>query len=194
MKTLFDHDLTQEEAEELIKNGAVPMNHFVYDRYRCFFSDNQRKMFDLFKVFTSNANDFNQMCIAYQNDEKDLYLHKKDDYGRTLIFFCWDDELMQFLIDLGSNVNEKSNGGRSVLDGFQGLEITAKVLINNGAVPTEVETYRILRNLFSKEKQNAFDAFMSITNNNNDFYQMCLAYQNDIKNHVKIDIKEIDII
>ncbi len=58
-----------------------------------------------------------------------------------------------------------------------------------------IESYNAYREFFSEEQQKAFDAFVILSSENNEtFFQMCLAYQNDQKNNVKININEIDIL
>ena len=71
-----------------------------------------------------------------------------------------------------------------------------KLLIEHGAVPATVEFYQENRELFSKEQQKAFDAYASLTSMDNDFFQMCLAYQslayqNGIKNNISMEIQDI---
>jgi hypothetical protein len=66
-------------------------------------------------------------------------------------------------------------------------------LIKHGLLFGKIENYQKHRFLFPLEKQEAFDAFASITSNDEDFFQMCLAYQESIKNNVKIEIKDMDL-
>jgi ankyrin repeat protein len=68
-----------------------------------------------------------------------------------------------------------------------------KLLIEHGAVPATVEFYQENRKLFSKEQQKAFDAYASLTSMDSDFFQMCLAYQNSIKNNISMEIKDVEL-
>jgi hypothetical protein len=68
------------------------------------------------------------------------------------------------------------------------------VYIKHGALPGKIDTFRKFRDLFTNEQQKAFCAFVMLTSDNDEFYHMCLAYQEGIKNGVKIEIKEMDIL
>jgi ankyrin repeat protein len=172
-KTLFDDDLTLEEAEELIKNGADVNEKDNYRNTPLFYVENI---------------DIANLLIKYGAN-----VNHKDDYQFTPIFVHVNIAIYKILINSGADINIQDILGLTVLDYQESID-HARVLISNGAIAGKIESYKKFRDLFSKEQQNSFDAFMSITNNDNDFYQMCLAYQNDIKNHVKIDIKEMDIL
>jgi hypothetical protein len=43
-------------------------------------------------------------------------------------------------------------------------------------------------------QQEAFDMFITMTSDDNDFFQMCLAYMNKQKNNDKIEIKDIEFL
>jgi hypothetical protein len=144
--TLFLYDLTLEEAQELIRNGA----------------------------------DVNEQKPS----------------GKTPLFFVANVEISQLLIDHGADLNIRTNQGETIIDRCEYIKGQRRIsfYIENGAIAGGIESYKKLRDLFSQEQQKAFDTFMSITNNDNDFFQMCLAYQNDKENNVKIEIKDMEII
>ena len=48
-----------------------------------------------------------------------------------------------------------------------------------------------LKKTLLEQQQKAFDVYMSITSNDDDFFQMCLAYQNGVKNNISMEIQDI---
>ena len=89
------------------------------------------------------------------------------------------------------NLNARDSDNRTALD-FCENEMTIQFFIHHGAIPGKIATYIENKDFFSEEQQNAFDIYMSITSNDEDFFQMCLAFQNNKKNN--IEIKEMDIL
>jgi ankyrin repeat protein len=94
-------------------------------------------------------------------------------------------DIAKILIEHGADINAKDNFGDTVLD--KQLYYNKYFFIKNGAIAGSIESYKWLRDLFSQEQQAAFDAFASITNNDDDFFTMCLAYQQSIHSDFKID-------
>ena len=72
------------------------------------------------------------------------------------------------------------------------VEIAESVARTSGTW-NPVEIYTADADSLSTEQQKVFDIFMTITSDD-DFFKMCLAYQNDQKNNIKIDIKDMDIL
>ena len=147
MKTLFDSNLTLEEAEVLLKNGANVNVMNIYDLSTPLYRFDKA---DMISLLIENGADINHL-----NDGRITPL--KHHYSRS------HDDIMQ-------------------------------LLIKTGAVPDTVDFYFLIKHLYPKEKQNEFDVYALLSQNDNDFFQMCLAYQNDQKNHVKIEIKEMEIL
>ncbi len=173
MKTLFDFDITLEEAEKLIESG-VDVN--VVDEYGftpLYFIDNIQ-IATLLISHGANINHCNQ-------------------YNETPLFSAQSYELSKVLIKNGAIINIRNDLGSTPLMIAPNIDI-ANLLIENGAVPSKVIKYKKIRHLFSEEQQKAFDAFVSITNNDNDFFHMCLAYENDQKNNVNMNIKDMDLL
>lgn len=79
------------------------------------------------------------------------------------------------------------------------LTDVVEFVIKNGGIASDINTYQHYRHLFTKKQQEHFDVFALLTNTNDDqinyeFFKMCLAYQNDHKNHDRIEIKDINLI
>lgn len=270
-KTLFDHDLTLEEAEELIKNGADVNINDHYGRTPLFFVKDINiakllikhgadvntedaegetaifcvKQLDIAKLLIeSNAdltikNDINNTALFSVHNtqiaelliQHGMDVNAKNDHGVTPIYYAADIDLIDFyinngadvnfktednyiplyhhtkflnkdivtlLINAGSNLNIKSKHGGSILSIINDYnDVDPKIhqlLIEHGAVASEIKIYHIYRELFNPEQQKAFDAFASITNNDDDFFAMCLSYQEGVKNNIEIEIKEMEIL
>jgi hypothetical protein len=101
------------------------------------------------------------------------------------------------LINAGVNLNIKSKDG-SILDFvnqyYNDDTSLPKLFIDHGAVASKIKTYYAYRNLFSEDKKQLFDFFLTLTSHNDEFFQMCLPYQNDQKNKIEIEIKDMDIL
>ena len=184
MKTLFSYGLTLEEAEELIKNGADVNEIYSKD-------ENQTPLFFAKKIELMRLLIQHGANVNHQNHNK-----------LTPASYTKDIEALQLFIDHGALLNIRDIYGATLLDHqngmynlmFQDHIDNAKLLIAHGAIAGRIEGYQLFRELFTPEQQKAFDAFSSITNNDEDFFRMCLAYQESIKNHVKINIKDMDIL
>jgi ankyrin repeat protein len=112
----------------------------------------------------------------------------------TVLHRANSTKIIKFLIDKGANLNQVDNSGVTPLDMIY-KEDEARLLINANGLGREIKTYKKFRNLFTKDQQEAFDTFASIANNDdNFFFQMCLTYQNDQQNHIKIEIKDMEIL
>jgi ankyrin repeat protein len=173
MKTLFDSDIKLEEAEELIRNGADVNGIDSLLRTPLFFV----KDVEIAQLLIDHGADLNMF----------------DYIGITPIYLCDTIELMELFIKNGARIDLIDKNNSTLLDYNYRLD-TVKYLINQGVVFGTIHTFKKRHYYLSKEQQEAFNAFASITSNDNDFYQMCLAYQEGIKNNVKMDIKNMDII
>ena len=171
-KTLFDKDLTFKEAKELIENGS---------------DVNSINIIGLTPLYYVQNVEIAQLLIKHGAN-----VNHQSNVKITPLFYSETIEIAKLLIAHGADVNHRDYNHHSILYNinhqFTGLFISA------GAIPSEITTYYQLRHLFSEEQREAFDMFITITSDDNDFFQMCLAYQNDIKNHVKIEIKDMEII
>jgi ankyrin repeat protein len=183
MSTLFNPDLTLDEAKERIQNGADVNFQNKYGETSLFYVKN---------VETA------QLFIKHGID-----INAKNKYGLSFIFYMDDIDILKFSIDHGLDINDINNiFGMTVLDDQNSLYNRsskdnidhAKLLIKYGAISGKIETYKKYRYLFTQEQQKAFDIYVSITSHDNDFFNMCLSYQNDQKNNVKIEIKDMDIV
>lgn len=99
---------------------------------------------------------------------------------------------IEYLITNGADINTKDDHGFCLLDYLYESEII-KSIIHNGGIG-RIATYNTYREYFTHEQQNAFDSFLLLTDDNEMFFQMCLAYQNDQKNKIEIEIKDMDIL
>ena len=171
MKTLFDPDLTFKEAKELIKSGADVNDVDGFNETPLFFVESV----DIAKLLIENGANVNH----------------KNDYQYTPIFFKDNIAIYQVFINAGADINVRDLFGLTALDRQKSMSY-ASVLISYGALAGRIENYKKFRDLYTKEQREAFDTFMTITTNDNDFFAMCKAYQDNI--NVKIDIQEIDII
>lgn len=124
----------------------------------------------------------------------------RDNYGYTALHYIndiTDKKMIELFIKAGTDLNIKSNHGTvlSILNQHDYVEPSfCRLCIKNGALASDIDTYQTFREYFSVDQQKAFDAFASITSYDEDFFQMCLAYQNDQKNNIKIEIKDMDIL
>ena len=207
MKTLFDHDLTLEEAKELIKNGADvnerdPFNNtplslvLNIDIARLLIQHNANVNHLGFKnqtpLFSVSEQGIANLLITHGADVNHLASR-----GETPLFYANNIDIAELLIKYGAKFNLRDIYGNSVLDYLHRASMPSKDikrLIKHGLLFGKIENYQKHRFLYPLEKQEAFDAFASITSNDEDFFQMCLAYQESIKNNVKIEIKEMEIL
>jgi ankyrin repeat protein len=207
MNTLFDPDLTLEEAEELIKNGAdvnaknidgdVPLFHVLsFDIAQLLIQHGADVNFKNHHYLTPlhlSVQRFNLFKLTKLFIDNGADVNAKTQHGWTPLFYTEDLKTAELLVKAGININERSQSSMSCLSTIGDSE-TLEFLIKNGAVSPTILHYNDFRKLFSKEQQKAFDTFESITSNDDDFFAMCLAYQNGIKNNVKIEIKDMDIV
>ena len=171
-KTLFDQEITLEEAEELIKNGADVNERNEYGDTPLFYTLN--------------------MDIAELLIKSGANVNERNYHGQTPLHTSFFIGQIEFLLNHGAHINTKDGHGFCVLDYLYDIE-NIKFVIGHGGIG-RVKTYKVNREYFSEKQQNAFDAYMSITNNDDDFFQMCLAYQEGVKNNVSNEIKDMDIV
>ena len=190
-KTFFDDELTLEEAKILIKNGADVNEINDYKRTPLFMILNRIKeiginnTIEMIHLLVKNGANIN--AVDYFNENLLMVcLKRKDliDKDKEIIIKC--------LISYKINTNTRDFMGFSALSKTVNMDII-RLLIRNKAVPTSVYHYKLYRDLFTKEQQHAFDSFLLLTNNDDDFHQICLACNEDIKNDVYMNIKEIEI-
>ena len=203
MKTLFDSDLTLKEAEELIRNGANVNEINKNGETPLFYLENV----SIAKLFIAHGAD----------------VDAKNQYGCTPLFYADEEEMIQLLIAHGADVNMLNNDLDSPLlhyvasieaiklffenganlniidkDGFTPLDLMdtelSTYLISIGGIAGKIETYKRHHDSFSEEQQKAFDMFLTLTTSDTDFFHMCLAYQEGVKNNVKIEIKDMDLL
>ena len=107
-------------------------------------------------------------------------------------------DIVLFLIEKNAKLNIPSRSGLALDILYQSIfsekDQIAQSFIKYGAIAGKIKTYDFYRDLFTKKQQDAFDMFKSICAEDNDFYQMCLAYQEGMKNNVAMDIKEMEIL
>ena len=210
MKTLFDYDITLEEADELIKNGANVNEQHHHDQCTPIFYVKNLKIIELFIKHGANVNakDKNGFTPLFHIRDKYVDVAKllikhgadvnaRDNYKFSPIFYKSNIEIIELFINHGALLNIRDIYGLSPLDRiaeFEERTASAKLLIAHGAIAGTRDGYQTYRDLFTVEQQKAFDAFASITSNDNDFYKMCLAYQESIKNNIKIEINDMEIL
>ena len=218
-RLLFDPGLTLDEAQELIKNGAdIHQVDQQGQNLLCYTKDIKIFKFLIEKGIDLDKADSYGRTILHKTDKFELIeilvkaganVNKQDIYGSAPLYYynkIKDDRITELLVNAGSNLNLLCDG-QSLLSHwyhYQAVDnkslrlniswhLKAINLIDHGAIASERETYQKCRHLFTKEQQKVFDIFMTITSDD-DFFKMCLAYQNDQKNNIKIDIKDMDIL
>ena len=198
MKILFDLDLTLDEADDLIKNCADVNEKDCLDRTPLFYVTNieieklfiqhnadinAKNIFGVTPIFYAKSVDITQFLIKNGAD-----INVKNEDGLNRFYYVMDIDCIDVYIKYGADINSVDNEGHTVLHyysrEFDDLEpVLPQLLIDH-----------VYRDLFTQEQQNVFGAFVSITSNDDDFFAMCLAYQEGIKNNVKIEIKEMEIL
>ena len=223
MKTLFDRDLTLDDVEDLIKNGMdVNIRNSYGDTPLHFHSNKPFEFVKLLVKYGADVNARNNDNITplfntIHPDIAQLFIthgaeiNAKDSAGLTRLHDDFNEEIIKnksslydmhstrasdmmiFLIENGAEINVRTIYGDTPLD-FQLSSLNARELIKHGAIAGKSHTYKKYRNLFMHEQQEAFDMFITITSDDNDFYHMSLAYMNNQKNNDKIEIKEMEIL
>ena len=166
------------------------------------------------KLFIKNGADLHMkdkngaslIFYAFNIDLIDLYITNGLDIndvnndGHTSFYYystLKNKDRINLLINAGINLNIKSKDG-SILDFinqyYNDDTSLPKLFIDHGAIASKIKTYYAHRNLFTQKQQKVFDIFASITSMDDDFFAMCLAYQNDQKNNVKINLTDMNII
>ena len=119
-------------------------------------------------------------------------VNAQDNVGWTPLF-CAHSDIAKLLIKYGANVNVLADQNTTPLSIKKIYDDDIVTLIKHGAVPGTIAIYKHRREKFSPEQQKAFDMFIMLTTDDTEFFHMCLAYQESIKNHVKMDIKNMEI-
>lgn len=164
-KSLFGN-ITYDEAIQLIKNGEDVNQLNSYNRTPLYYATSPNIMEFLIK---------NGAAINIKDIDGYTPLHAHTDNFKN----C------KMLIDAGADINAINNVGRSPIF-YVGNTDIAQLFIKNGAVPQSIDCYNHYKYLFSKEQQHIFDIYKTITNNDDDFFAMCLAYNSQIKNTIEI--------
>jgi hypothetical protein len=120
--------------------------------------------------------------------------NERDANGRNSLYYVSRFNSVKILIEHGANVNNLDNRGYTIIDYLQDDNNIDYLLIEHGAIPGQIDTYIQNKSLFSEDQRKAFDTFLLITHDNKEFYQMCLAFQENIKNNVKMDVKDMEIL
>ena len=101
IKTLYSNDITLEEAQELVRNGA-DVNEV--DNYSsCLFNGLKRRDIGIIKFLIENKADLNI----------------KDRYGCTALHYCAGyhlTDIAEMLINGGANINALNDNGSTILD------------------------------------------------------------------------------
>ena len=199
-KTLFDRDLTLEEAEELIKKGNN-VNSRCAGSYTPLHLTQNVKMAKLLIDLGADVNAQNHAGRTPLHNALSIDIIKllvdnhanvnaMSNSGLTPIC-CWENrENICYLLENGADINATKNGVLRI----ENAESRDAFFIQHGAVASTIAIYQKRRDLFTEKQKEVFDFFLTLTSNDDDFFSMCLAYQNDQKNHVKMDIKDMEII
>jgi ankyrin repeat protein len=243
-KTLFDSDLTLEEARELIKNGA-DVNMINQDGITPLFFVLNVEIAQLLIENGANVNHRNRhgKTLLHMDGSLEImqlllqhnaYIDIQDEDGYTPLHLQENIDITRLLINHDADVNSVDNENYTPLQWYihyrsiekialflaAGADINhlsesgtvlsliytkqndipnsndvSKFVIENGGIASDTDTYMYYREFFTEKQQNAFDSFLLLTSDdNNEFFHMCLSYQESIKNNVKIDIKDMDIL
>jgi ankyrin repeat protein len=169
-KTLFFHDLSIEEAEELIKNGADVNIKNSYGDTPLYLKKsfkfvklliengadvNARNIDDMTPLFFTMHPDIAQLLITHGAD-----INAKDSAGLTRLHDDFNEEIIKnksslydmhstrasdmmiFLIENGAEINVRTIYGDTPLD-FQLSSLNARELIKHGAIAGKSHTYKI---------------------------------------------------
>ena len=203
MKTLFDENLTLEEAKELIKNGADVNEKDDGGKTPIFYA-NTKKLVQYLIETGANVNHkdhygLTPLChdinikIARTLIKNGADVNALDGNHYTPLHGARSPKIIKLLVEHGANINARSKDNESVLDCYSNMK-TLKLLISYGAIFSELDTYKMFSYLFNDEQKNAFDTFAMLASCDDDFFHMCLAYQDGIKNNIKLDVTDMDIL
>jgi ankyrin repeat protein len=185
---------------------------------------NRTSMEDFYKMQTFFSRYVEIIKILIENGADVNHIDIYDAQPINYITSGWlqNINILNLLIDHGADVNHACNRFYRPIHGLSNIEI-AKVLIKNGAhlnvrsktlhsTPLDLSFgddvmellishgalpcvhYDRVRHKFPIEKQIMFDSFNIAASNHDEFFEMCLAYQNDHKNHIPIEISDLDFI
>ena len=123
-----------------------------------------------------------------------INVNHQNNAGYTALFMTYGLEAINLLIKYGADINIRNNNGETILKDFHMDTDEITLFIQYGAVPYSHKCYDEYRGFYDNEKQKMFDLYKTLTNTDNDFFNMCLAYQNSLKKMEKIEIKDMEII
>lgn len=123
-----------------------------------------------------------------------INVNHRNNAGYTALFMAYGVDAIDLLVKHGADVNIRNNKGETILKDFYMDTDEIALFIQYGAVPYSHECYNEFRGFYNDDKQKMFDLYKTLTNTDNDFFNMCLAYQNSLKKMEKIEIKDMEII
>ena len=203
MNTLLDSRITFKKAQKLIEGGADVSEPDAFGQTPLFYTNNS-KIAQLYIENGANVNhvDNNGHTPLFKVNNKAMAklfiqhgadVNHKDKYGLNALYYINKSHIIDLLIKKQINFKMFDDDFYFPVD-YQADVRCARVYIKHGALPGKIDTFRKFRDLFTNEQQKAFGAFVMLTSDNDEFYHMCLAYMNNKKNNVKIEIQDMDII
>ena len=150
-KTLLYPKNTLEEVQVLIKNGTNVNERDFFRRTPLHYIENIHIV---------------QLLIEHGADVNALDVDQC-----TPLFFVQNKDILQLLITQGAEVNIREIDGLTPLDCQDDID-HAKYLIDHGAINGKIQMYKYFRHLFTEEQQKAFDTFLTITSNDDDFFHV----------------------
>lgn len=194
-KSLFGN-ITYDEAIQLIKNGEDVNQLNSYNRTPLYYATSPNIMELLIKngaaINIKDIDDYTPLHAHTDNFKNCKMLidagadiNAINNVGRSPIFYVGNTDIAQLFINKGINLNKKFKSTLYLINEYNPYELNS-FFIKNGAVPQSIDCYNHYKYLFSKEQQHIFDIYKTITNNDDDFFAMCLAYNSQIKNTIEI--------
>ena len=165
---LFQWGLSIEKTKELIGSGANAnaINHIK--QTPLFYTKNLK----IARLLVENGADVNRL----------------DFYGRTVMHYIQNEKIAEYLISCGIKLNVLDKHNKPAIYYVDKLNLI-NILYASGAIPFTRSHYEIYKSSFKKEQQDIFDICMLLTNNDDDFFNMCLKYSDNI---LDVSLKDID--